>query len=274
MWGEVMPELPEVETVKNVLKKDLIGLKVIDVNIYYPEMVKTNNLDKIKNEEFLNIKRLGKWLIFETTNYYLVSHLRMEGKYFYTNKFTKTSHDHIIFKLSNNYYLKYNDVRKFGVMYLVLKDKLFTDTPLKELGLEPFSMELTSNYLFNKLRLKKNSIKTCLLDQSIICGIGNIYADEILFKCRINPLKKAYLLNLDNCLDIINNTKEILTSAIKYKGTTIRSYTSSLGVYGSYQDKLLVHTKSICPICKTKINIIKVSGRTTYYCPKCQVENE
>ena len=274
MWGEVMPELPEVETVKNVLKKDLIGLKVIDVNIYYPEMVKTNNLDKIKNEEFLNIKRLGKWLIFETTNYYLVSHLRMEGKYFYTNKFTKTSHDHIIFKLSNNYYLKYNDVRKFGVMYLVLKDKLFLDTPLKELGLEPFSMELTPNYLFNKLRLKKNSIKTCLLDQSIICGIGNIYADEILFKCRINPLKKAYLLNLNNCLDIINNTKEILTSAIKYKGTTIRSYTSSLGVYGSYQDKLLVHTKSICPICKTKINIIKVSGRTTYYCPKCQVENE
>ena len=269
-----MPELPEVETVKNVLKKDLIGLKVIDVNVYYPDMVKTNNLDSIKNEEFLDIKRLGKWLIFETTNYYLVSHLRMEGKYFYTNDCLKTKHDHIIFKLSNNYYLKYNDVRKFGVMYLVSKDKLFLDTPLKELGLEPFSKELTPDYLLNKLKLKKNSIKTCLLDQSIITGIGNIYADEILFKSHIYPLKKAYLLNSNNCLDIINNTKEILTDAIKYKGTTIRSYTSSLGVYGSYQDKLLVHTKSICPICQEKLVITKVSGRTTYYCPKCQVEDE
>ena len=140
--------------------------------------------------------------------------------------------------------------------------------------MEPFSKDLTSSYLLSKFKIKKTPIKTILLDQSIITGIGNIYADEILFKSRIYPLKKANLLNESECLKIINNTKEILEEAISLGGTTIRSYTSSLGVKGSYQTKLLVHTKTNCPLCNKKLEVIKIGGRSTYYCSNCQVQDE
>ena len=263
-----MPELPEVETVRKVLKKNLIGLKIDSLIVNYPDMIKTDltEFNNLIGEEVKDIKRYG--------NYCLVSHLRMEGKYFYVPILDMNKHDQVIFKLNNGYYLKYNDVRKFGVMYLVKPDKLFIDTPLKDLGLEPFSKDLTSSYLLSKFKIKKTPIKTILLDQSIITGIGNIYADEILFKSRIYPLKKSNLLNESECLKIINNTKEILEEAISLGGTTIRSYTSSLGVKGSYQTKLLVHTKTNCPLCNKKLEVIKIGGRSTYYCSNCQVQDE
>ena len=262
-----MPELPEVETVKNVLKKDLINLKIKKVNVYYKDMIKTDYNEFINNlvgEEFLDIKRYGKWLVFETTNYCLLSHLRMEGKYYYTDYQEPEKHEHVIFELSNGKVLRYKDVRKFGVMYLVKKDKLFIDTPLANLGYEPFSEKLTSSYLLDKFKTKRLPIKTVLLDQEIISGL------EVLFKSGISPFKKANTLSKDECEKIIKNSKEILKEAIKLGGTTIRSYTSSLGVSGSYQDKLLVHTKKVCSICKSPIEVTKIGGRSTYYCKKCQ----
>ncbi len=268
-----MPELPEVETVKNVLKKNLIGLKIEKVDIFYPNMIKTDLKDFKKNlvgESFIDIKRYGKWLVFETTNYFLVSHLRMEGKYYYSSEFNLDKHEHVIFSLSNGYYLRYKDVRKFGVMFLVEKNKLFTDTPLKDLGLEPFDKKIDVNYLKSHFKSKRLPIKTVLLDQSILSGLGNIYADEVLFKSHISPFKKANLITDQECLNIINNSRIILSDAIKYGGTTIRSYTSSLGVTGSYQDYLLVHTKKICKVCNSPITISKIGGRSTYYCKTCQ----
>lgn len=273
-----MPELPEVETVKNVLKKDLINLKINKVTVTYKDMIKTNYQDFVKNlvgEQILDIKRYGKWLVFETTNYDLVSHLRMEGKYFYTDKVEPQKHEHIVFEFDNGKVLRYKDVRKFGVMFLVKKDRLFIDTPLAKLGLEPFDEKLTSTYLIEKFKNKKIPIKTVLLDQEIISGLGNIYDDEVLFKSHISPFKSANLLTKKECEAIIKNSREILYAAIKCGGTTIRSYTSSLGVEGNYQDKLLVHTKKECSVCHGKILVKKIGGRSTYYCPKCQgVSNE
>ena len=268
-----MPELPEVETVKNVLKKDLLNLKIKKVIVTYQDMIKTDYDEFVKNlvdEEILDIKRYGKWLVFETTNYDLVSHLRMEGKYYYSDKVEPQKHEHVVFELSNGKVLRYKDVRKFGVMFLVKKDRLFIDTPLSKLGLEPFNKELTSDYLLEKFKNKKLPIKTVLLDQEIMSGLGNIYDDEVLFKSHISPFKKANALTKEECEAIIKNSKEILSEAIKMGGTTIRSYTSSLGVEGSYQDKLLVHTKKECVVCKGKILVKKIAGRSTYYCPKCQ----
>ena len=278
LGGSCMPELPEVETVRRVLKKELIGLSIKDITVLYPKMIKTNPqefIEKLKGETFLDLKRFGKWLVFETTNYDLVSHLRMEGKYYYTNRKELEKHEHVVFFLSNGYYLRYKDVRKFGVMYLVEKDKLFIDTPLKELGLEPFSEKLNCFYLKEKFKTKNISIKTVLLDQSILAGLGNIYVDEVLFQSRISPFKKANLLREEECQKIIDSSKIILKTAIKMGGTTIRSYTSSLGVNGSYQENLLVHTKKICSICHRPIKVSKINGRSTYYCICCQgVENE
>lgn len=268
-----MPELPEVETVKRVLKKNLIGLKIESVDINYVKMIKTNVSEfqkNIINQIFIDVKRRGKWLIFELSNYYLVSHLKMEGKYFFSSNYQVRKHDHIIFHLSNNKTLTYNDTRKFGVMYLVKKDKLYIDTPLKDLGLEPFSDDLNVFYLKDKIGNKNTVIKTLLLDQSIITGIGNIYDNEILYASHISPFKKGNELTDLEIQSIIDNTRLILNKAISLGGTTIRSYTSSLGVSGRYQDNLKVHMKETCLTCHGDILNTKIGGRSTYYCPICQ----
>ena len=144
--------------------------------------------------------------------------------------------------------------------------------PLVELGLEPWDDNLTSEYLLDKYKKKKLPIKSVLLDQNIIVGIGNIYADEILFLSKINPLKKCNLITKEEAENIIKYTRKVLEAAIEKGGTTIRTYSSVDGVHGLFQNELFVHgkDKNNCPICNTKIEKIKVGGRGTYYCPKCQ----
>ena len=267
-----MPELPEVETVKNTLKRQIIGKKIINVDVLYNMIEKPElNLFKklVKGQSIIDIKRRGKFLMFELNDYYLLSHLRMEGKYFIDGDINR--HDHVIFYFEDGI-LKYNDTRKFGRMYLIEKDKVYKEKPLCDLGLEPWDDSLNSNYLLNKYKNKRIPIKTILLDQSIVVGIGNIYADEILFKSRINPLKRGNELNKKECDDIIKYTKEILSDAIKLGGTTIKSYESSRGVHGKFQNHLLIHNheNDKCVNCKKIIKKIKVNGRSTYYCPNCQ----
>ena len=152
-----MPELPEVETVKENLKKRLINKKINDVKVLYNNIIAypdTNTFEKIlKNRTVKNITRRGKFLIFDLEDYYLLSHLRMEGKYFFKNKNDKINkHEHVIFNLDNNQELRYMDTRKFGKMYLIKKENIDTIGPLKELGLEPFDNDLTSNYLKEKFQ--------------------------------------------------------------------------------------------------------------------------
>ena len=266
-----MPELPEVETVKNELKKKLLKKRINNIKVFYDGIIATdiNSFKKnIVGEKIVDITRRGKFLIFELSNYYLVSHLRMEGKYFIKNSSDEISkHDHIIF-VFDDFELRYNDTRKFGKMYLVTKDKLLTDTPLNKLGLEPWDDSLNTSYLKDKFSCNI-AIKTLLLDQSIISGIGNIYADEILFLSKINPCKKGKDLKNIELKKIIENTKIVLEQGIKNKGTTIHSF-SSLGETGHNQDSLLVHTKVglPCKVCGTIIKKTKVNGRGTYYCPK------
>jgi len=269
-----MPELPEVETVKNTLKKLVLNKKIVDVNIRYNNIIEYPSVDEFKeqiiNQTINDIKRRGKWLIFELDNYYLLSHLRMEGKYIIRNlNDFYDRHEHVEFIFSDNTCLRYKDVRKFGKMHLIKKEELYLRKPLNELGLEPWDKELNVDYL--KSKYNKKEIKTVLLDQSIIVGIGNIYADEILFLSKINPLKKANELNNNELENIIKYTKEVLDKAILLGGTTIKSYESSEGVHGRFQNELLVHNnKDNCPDCNTKIEKIRIGGRGTYYCPECQ----
>jgi len=272
-----MPELPEVETVKESLKLKLIGKKIKGVNILWDNIIaypsKEEFIREIGNKIITDIKRRGKFLMFDLDEYYLLSHLRMEGKYFFKNNDESINkHEHVIFDLGNNEELRYMDTRKFGKMYLIKKEDIDNIGPLKGLGLEPWDDNLNSNYLLNKYKNKKLPIKSVLLAQSIIVGIGNIYADEILFLSKINPLKPSNLISKDECLDIIKYTREVLEKAIKMGGSTIRTYSSVDGVHGLFQNELLVHgkDKDNCPICNEKIDKIRVGGRGTYYCPKCQ----
>lgn len=268
-----MPELPEVETVKETLKKSVKGKIIKDVNIYYNNIIEYPSIEEFKkniiNQTIKDIERRGKWLMFKLDDYYLLSHLRMEGRYYIKHGEEVGKHEHVVFKF-NDFDLRYVDTRKFGRMYLLPIKDAFNMKPLNELGLEPWDTSLTTKYLEEKYKNKKLPIKTVLLDQSIITGIGNIYDDEVLFMSKINPYKKASLLNDKELQSIIDNTKIVLEKAIKLGGTTIRSYESSEGVHGRFQNELLIHGQAICPTCNENVTKVHINGRGTYYCEKCQ----
>ena len=271
-----MPELPEVETVKNSLKLRLIGKKIYKVVVRYPNIIAYPSVDDfikgVGGKEIRDIKRRGKFLMFDLGDSYLLSHLRMEGKYFFKKHDEEINkHEHVIFDLGDME-LRYMDTRKFGRMYLIKKDMVNDMKPISELGLEPWDEGLTVSYLKDKYKNKKLPIKSVILDQSIIVGIGNIYADEVLFASKIYPLKRGNEITMEECEKIKESSKKIITEAIKYGGTTIKSYTSSLGVTGRFQQFLMVHKRenAECFICHAKIKRIKVGGRSTYYCPNCQ----
>ncbi len=271
-----MPELPEVETVKNTLKRQILGKKIKSVEVLYEPIIGSNvdTLKKLLPENtFTDIKRIGKWLLFELKDYYLLSHLRMEGKYFLKSKNDpKEKHEHIIITFDDNTDLRYHDTRKFGRMILTKKEDLMNIEAIKKQGLEPNDPKLTKEYLYEKLHKKTLPIKTLLLDQTIISGLGNIYANETLFTAKINPHQKGKEITIQQCEDIINAANKIIKQAIEDGGTTIRSYTSSLGVTGRFQNHLNVHGKEgeLCQVCHNKIIKEILNGRGTYYCPTCQ----
>ena len=267
-----MPELPEVQTVLDTLKSQIKDREIIDIKILYKPIVECNDRTfkkKLVGQHFRDFKRRGKYLLFEMDDITLVSHLRMEGKYFILDEsFPLSKHDHVIFYLDNGKQLRYNDVRKFGRMELIEKEDDYVD--FKQLGPEPFSKDFNLKYCKEYLKNKRLPIKQVLLDQSFVAGIGNIYANEILFEIKVNPTIQANKLTDQNINDLIKATRKILQKAIKAGGTTIRSYTSSLGVTGRFQMKLNVHTMDECKVCGSEIKKIVVGGRGTYYCPKCQ----
>lgn len=272
-----MPEKPEVLTVAKSLKKEILGKKIVDVEILWENIIENPSpkefRQKIRNQVVENITTRGKWIVVHLTDKVLLIHLRMEGKFFFREKSDPINkHEHVIFTLDDGRQMRFHDVRKFGKMHLLDKDNYLTMTPLKEIGYEYNDSHLTSSYLRDKLKKKSVPIKTSLLDQSIIAGIGNIYDDEILYFSKINPNRKSNTITEVECLHIIENTKVVLDRAIELGGTTIKSFTSSEGVHGLFQHELSVHGKKdgLCPKCKTKIEVVKINGRSTYYCPKCQ----
>ena len=274
-----MPESPEVETVKEGLKKKLLGRKIISCQVRWDKIIEYPDKEKfirnIANKTIKDITRRGKFIIFLVDDYYLISHLRMEGKYFIKKENEMLNkHDHVIFKLDNGWELRYNDTRKFGTMHLVKKEELI-NTPVNKLGLEPWEENLTVDYLKEKFNRKK-AIKTLLLDQEIIAGIGNIYANEILFLSRIHPEEQGCNLSDKKLLDIIKYTRSILEKAIELGGTTVHTYQAVDGITGRFQQELLVHGKEgcKCQVCNSEIVKIVVNTRGTYYCPKCQIKKK
>lgn len=269
-----MPELPEVEVVRQVLETQLCGLTIVDFEANYRPIIDDDFeffKNKVVNHKIVKMKRYAKYLIFVLDEGALISHLRMEGKYFYLkNDAALGKHDHCVFYFDNGYKLVYSDVRKFGRITYRNYDDIYDVEPLNKVGIEANNPNYDAEILLKKINSKKIPIKSILLDQTIIAGLGNIYVDEVLFKSKIEPLKSGAAITKDEVIQIMNNSQEILNKAIINKGTTIRSYTSSLGVSGNYQNFLCVHTKEICPICNAKLEKIKIGGRTSYYCKNCQ----
>ena len=268
-----MPELPEVEVVRATLDHDLKGRRIEKIDCYYSPIIEETEafIKLVSNQRIVRVDRYAKYLIFVLENGCIISHLRMEGKYFYVKKtYDIQKHQHVVFHLDNEYKLIYQDVSKFGRMLYKPLEELHKTPPLSLLGPEGNSLEMPVSCLYEKLKKSKQPIKSLLLDQSFISGLGNIYANEVLFAASILPTRTASSLSLEELKVILRESKRILDDAILSKGTTIRSYTSSLGVEGEYQFKLQAHLQKNCPKCKNSFLVLKISGRSSYYCSKCQ----
>lgn len=273
-----MPELPEVETVRRSLVELVVGKTIQDVEIGWPKIIKhplehEQFRDALKGETIQDVNRKGKFLIFLLDHYSLVSHLRMEGNYSLHQKGEPTEkHTHVVFHFTDGTELRYRDVRKFGTMHLFAKGTEETVLPLAKLGPEPFAADFTDDYFKERLMKTDRVIKAVLLDQTIVTGLGNIYVDEVLFRSKIHPERRAKSLNDQEISLLRKQAAATLTEAIEAGGSSVNSYMNSHGESGTYQERLYVYGKKgeACNHCGTPLEKIKLAGRGTHFCPECQ----
>lgn len=266
-----MPELPEVETVASVLRTRLLNQTIRRATVLWPRIVQEDAdfNTKVSGRTIVSIGRRGKYLILNMDQGHLIIHLRMEGKFYISEpKSIPRKHTHVILHF-DTFDLEYNDVRKFGrILYCEDPEPILSG----KLGYEPFDPELTADKLKELAKHRIIPLKAYLLDQSVIAGIGNIYADEICYAAKISPFKPVRNLKLDDWERIIQEARRILRSAIDSGGSTIRSYTSSLGVTGLFQQTLNVYGRSglACKVCGETLQRGIVTQRSTVYCLSCQ----
>ncbi|TPR54276.1 DNA-formamidopyrimidine glycosylase [Metamycoplasma neophronis] len=273
-----MPELPEVRVVCKALRQKVLHKRIKDLVILKEKLFKEKNVADFKkallNKEILNIENRGKHIIiFLSDNIVLLSHLRMEGKYRYYDKPSpEDSHLMARFIFEDNSELHYCDSRMFGTFYLRDLDNYNKILPLSKVANEPNSVNIDEVY--KKLKHSDVSIKTKLLDQEIVSGIGNIYIDEALFASKISPLTKSSSLSKEQIAKIIKNAGDIMEISFQKGGTTLFSYESLNNQEGEYQNFLKVHNDKLkeCSVCHNPTKKIKVNQRGTYYCPHCQKE--
>ena len=273
-----MPEMPEVETVRRTLLPLIKGKTIKEVTVWYPKIITGDAKEfarQLTGKKIENIDRYAKYLLIRLSdNLTIVSHLRMEGKYRLVKVNTKKDkHDHVQIVFKDNSALRYNDVRKFGRMQLIKTGTEREKTGISKLGVEPNSAAFTVSYLQNGLARKKKNIKNTLLDQSIVAGLGNIYVDEVLWETKIHPLSQANAIPAEKIAQLHDNINSLIELAIAERGTTIHTYLDANGKTGGFQKMLQVygHKGEPCVRCGTPLEKIKVNGRGTTFCPKCQV---
>lgn len=275
-----MPELPEVETVKRTLEPLLINRTITDGALFRPKSVvgdAESFLPSLKGKKFLRLTRKGKFLIFALSDdLFLVSHLRMEGKFYVIpHEDPQGRHDILRLTLDDGFDLLFNDTRKFGILFLRTKETLMSTSPLLEVGKEPWDIMVNDLYT-GLIRKKKGTIKEALLDQTIMSGLGNIYDDEVLFATHINPRRPACSITLKEAEDIKKESSRIMMEAIEEGGSTIRSYHPGLGVDGRMQSHLNAYGRAgePCIHCGRPLRKISIGGRGTVYCSNCQPYSE
>lgn len=272
-----MPELPEVETIVKYLRKYLINKKINAVGIICPKLIKKpapiQLFKKIVTKKPISeIRRLGKFIIIEFKSKYLLAlHLKMTGNLLYTKSGFLKPPACIWFKLNNNHFLTFTDIRKFGRLYAGTKRQLLSAKPFMELAPDPLTIGF--NEFKKRLTSKKSVVKQALIDQTkIVSGIGNIYANEILWQAKIHPLRQIRTLTHKEMKILYREIKKVLKLAIKTQGSTMRNYRKPNGTTGNYQKIRRVYARKNlrCFRCKTPIHTIKINNRSSFFCPKCQ----
>ncbi len=269
-----MPELPEVQTVINGIKKEIDNAKIINVEVFCNALryiINKKNLSFVCGANIKEYKRIGKYIgIVLDNEYSIILHLGMSGRVT-INPIEAKKHDHIKITTSNGIVV-YNDARRFGMFDIIKTKDIFCQPYFKNMGVDPFVKDFNAKYLIKKFARKKIDIKSALLDQSIVAGIGNIYASEILFKAKVSPLKPADEININEAKLIVKYTLEVLKDAIKKGGSTLKDHQKPDGTLGYFQNSHCVYGKDgqKCYICNNEIKRIVQKGRATFYCSDCQ----
>ncbi len=286
-----MPELPEVEVVRQSLDKKIKLKKIKKVIVRNRNLrfkIPLNFKSFLKNQKIIKIDRFSKYLILNLSNKsYCLLHLGMSGTVhlvynnkknyvtnasFYNSPILPKKHNHveIIFE---DLKIVYNDPRRFGFFQVITNLNLLKKR-FSHLGPEPFQSRFNLSYIVSFFKGKKKNIKSFLLDQGFVSGIGNIYASEILFLCKINPFKKAYLLSVKDCKRIIINSQKVLFKAIKKGGSSIRDFKNTFGKKGDFQKNFKVYEREglMCKRfkCNGMIEKKNISNRSTFFCNTCQ----
>lgn len=272
-----MPELPEVETVRQGLSAQLaprarfegVVRSAHKLRFRFPSKLK----QRLSGQQLLSIERRAKYLLFLFEQDVLINHLGMTGSWRKIDSLSLQNHDHVILQFENNQNLVYRDPRRFGYFDISTKEGLFSTRWFEHLGPEPLESEhFTARYLFEASRRRTGPIKTFIMNQEIVVGVGNIYASEALFMAKIHPLRPASSLSLQDCKSLVQAIRKILHRAIKEGGTTIRDFVALGGELGAYSQSLSVYGRAgaACPICYHPIQSLRLAGRSTFSCLKCQ----
>jgi len=276
-----MPELPEVESLKRLLARSIIGRTIVSARINEPRLRRAVAADfaaAVSGRRIEKLRRRAKYLIIDLSGgVSLLGHLGMSGSLTYRDarfvpdKFD-ARHDHIQFQLDDGNALVYNDPRRFGLLKLLPTVELESSVELAALGPEPIGDSFDAAYLAKTARGRKAAIKNLLMDQRVVAGIGNIYAAEILFRAGVRPTRRAGRLKRIELERIVEATAPILRAAIDGRGTTFRTYRDSSGRPGDFVTRLQVYGRAgePCYTCSTTIRSTTVGQRSSFYCPTCQ----
>lgn len=288
-----MPELPEVETIERDLSRLIVGKKILDITTDSPKQVQPS-LGTVKKavvgRRIVGMKRRAKVLIIElgskadrkqssaktqkrkeSAKFFLTVHLKLTGRLLFRDKSdSEDKWTRVVISLSGGKELRFADLRKFGWIKLVNSNQLSVMSD--ELGVEPFDKEFTIKYLHQVFSKTSRPIKVVLLDQKRIAGVGNIYTNDALFLAKIRPDKPAKKLSYQAIKQLRKAIIKVLKAGIKYRGASNQYYLDALGHKGAYQDHFLVYGRDDkkCFGCKSEVKRIKLGGRGTFYCPKCQ----
>lgn len=273
-----MPELPEVETIKRVIEPQIQGLIIEKVIVKRPEVIANPAAEEfcrlLTGQTISHMTRRGKFLIIQlNSNDRIILHLRMTGCLLFTPAdYPEEKHTHIIFSLNKGKELRFSDTRRFGRFWLLKEGEADTYSGIEKLGIEPLDRELTAGYLNAHLGKRKKNVKECLLDQSIIAGIGNIYSDEILFTAGIYPACPAKNLKMKEWERLAATIPECISYFIEVNKITPEDYLETKGQYYRNTPFLQVYGRDgkPCPKCGEALRRIVIGGRSSVYCPVCQ----
>ncbi len=269
-----MPELPEVETTRLGIKPALDGQSIQKIIIREPRLrwPVPDILSTLRNTKIESITRRAKYILLKTEKGTIILHLGMSGRLCVVEPGTKTEkHDHVDIILSNGKLLRYTDPRRFGSILWTDEDPALHSL-LATLGPEPLSNSFNAKYLYLALKRRNIEIKKMLMDQKIVVGVGNIYANEALFISGILPHRSSRTLTLSECATLVSTTKTILKKAIKLGGTTLKDFFSGEGKPGYFKQKLKVYGREgePCIECQQTLLGILIGQRATVYCSSCQ----